>query len=118
MGEPVLVRVGDVQFLAEVREGGGPTTVGLDDAFSFDGVRQTVEAVACELARAWEAARPDKASVEFSLSLSAQPGKLVGLLVDGAGQASLKVSLTWCAKPDDDKPGGDKRADLGEDEQA
>ena len=105
MGQPVqtrtkhveLVRVGDVEFFVEVADGGGPRNVGVADALSFDGVRDTVEAVAGQLAQVWDRVEPSQASVEFGLSLTAKAGKLTGLLVDADGSASLKLTLTWKA---------------------
>lgn len=105
MGQPVpararhveLVRVGDVEFFVEVAGGGGPRTVGVVDALSFDGVRDTVEAVAGQLGQVWDRVQPSEASVEFGLSLTAKAGKLTGLLVDADGSASLKITLTWKA---------------------
>lgn len=95
MGEPVLVRAGGTEFYMEVAEAGGPQTVGLDDVLSFDGVRDTVSAICRELAKAWEAVKPSEATVEFALNVAARSGKLTGLVVEGGGQASLKVTLTW-----------------------
>lgn len=95
MGQPVLVRAGDVEFYAEVTETGGPQTVGLDDALSFDGVRSTVRAICSDLVHAWEAVKPTEATAEFALRLTARSGKLTGMLVDAGGEASLRVTLTW-----------------------
>jgi hypothetical protein len=47
-------------------------TVGLDEVLSFDGVRDTVEAIVTQLAGAWEKVRPSVASIEFGLSLTAK----------------------------------------------
>jgi hypothetical protein len=95
MGAVRLVRAGSAEFFVELAEGGGPQTVGVTDALDLAGVRETVEAVADELTRAWEKARPSEATVEFGLNLTAKTGRLTGLLVEGGGSASLKVSLTW-----------------------
>ncbi len=62
---------------------------------SFDGVRDTVEALAAELAGVWQRVRPSEATVEFGLNVTAKSGKLTGLLVEGGGEATLKVTLTW-----------------------
>jgi hypothetical protein len=91
----VPVRVGDTTFYVEVADVGGPQTVDLDDALSFDGVRDTVETISGELAAVWERVKPREASVEFGLKLTAKTGKLTGLLVEGGGEASLKVTVTW-----------------------
>ncbi|MET7803149.1 CU044_2847 family protein [Micromonospora chersina] len=84
-----------VEFFAELAEGGGPQTVTLDQVLSFDGVRDTVEAIAGQLGQVWERVMPSEASVEFGLALTAKAGKLTGLLVDANGEASLTVTLTW-----------------------
>jgi len=97
MVDVVPVVADDVTFYAEVVAAEGPTNIGLDEAFSFDGVRRTVEAISAELVRAWRVVRPDEARVEFSLTLKAKEGKLTGLLVSGGAEGSLKVTLTWKA---------------------
>ncbi|WP_140158045.1 CU044_2847 family protein [Micromonospora sp. NBS 11-29] len=89
------VEAGGTEFFVKLAEGGGPQTVTLDRAMSFDGVRDTVEAVAAELGQVWERVKPSEASVEFGLALTAKAGKLTGLLVEADGQASLTVTLTW-----------------------
>ena len=95
MGEVVPVVADGVEFFAEVVPADGLENVGLDEVFSFDGVRRTVEVISSELVSAWEAVRPDEASVEFSLTLKAKEGKLTGLLVSGGAEGSLKVTLKW-----------------------
>jgi hypothetical protein len=95
VGQPVLVRADGAEFYAEVDDTGGPQTVGLDEVLSFEGVRSTVSAICGELAKAWEAAKPAEATVEFALKLTAKSGKLTGLLVEGGGEASLNIRLTW-----------------------
>ncbi len=96
MGQPVLVRAADgTEFYAEVEDTGGPQTVGLDDVLSFEGVRSTVSAICGDLAKAWNAAKPSEATVEFALKLAVKGGKLTGLLIDGGGDASLKITLSW-----------------------
>lgn len=95
MGQPTLVRAGDTEFFVEVAEGSGPQTVGIADALSFDGVRATVEAIGDQLAAAWDRVRPDEATVEFGLNLTAKTGKLTGMLIEGGGDAALRITLTW-----------------------
>ncbi len=95
MAEQRLVRVGGTEFYVEVADAGGPAAIRSDGVLSFDGVRETVEGIAIELSRAWEKVRPSEASVEFALKLTARSGKLTGLVVEGGGEASLKVTLAW-----------------------
>ncbi|MBY8874671.1 hypothetical protein K7640_22855 [Micromonospora sp. PLK6-60] len=89
------VTANGVEFYAELAEGGGPQSVTLDEMLSFDGVRDTVEAIADELGQVWDRVKPSEASVAFGLALTAKAGKLTGLLVDANGEASLTVTLTW-----------------------
>jgi hypothetical protein len=95
MEKPVLVRVGEAEFYVQVAEGTGPGPVGYDSAFSLDGVRETVEAIASQMTGVWQRVRPAEATVEFGLALTAKTGKLTGLLVEGDGSASLKVTVHW-----------------------
>jgi hypothetical protein len=102
------VRAGEVEFYVEVAESGeggdggdtarGMQTIGDRDRqepMLFDGVRDTVRAIAGQLVEVWDAVAPDEARVEFSLAVSAKSGKLTGLLVDAGGDAALKVALVW-----------------------
>jgi Trypsin-co-occurring domain 1 len=95
MGQSVLVRAEGAEFYVELADTAGPQAVGLDQVLSFEGVRETVTAICKELAKAWEVVKPAEASVELALKLVARAGKLTGLLVDGGGEAALKVTLTW-----------------------
>jgi hypothetical protein len=95
MTEVVAVESGGTLFYVEVEGGGGVAPAGLPQIPSFDDVSKTVKAIAQSLAAAWDAVRPDEASVEFGLKVTGKSGKLTGLLVEGGGEASLKVTLTW-----------------------
>jgi hypothetical protein len=100
MGQQRLVSVDGIEFYVEVVEGEGPRTIGdREGALSFDGVRETVTAIGQQLSQAWRTVGPDEASVEFGLKLTAKSGKLTGLLVEGGGEATLVVTLTWKAAP-------------------
>lgn len=95
MSEDVLVRSGEAEFWVRVADAGGPSPIGLGEALSFDGVRETVEEIGSQLSAAWDRVKPNEAVVEFGLTVTAKSGKLTGLLLDGEGEASLKVTLTW-----------------------
>jgi len=95
VAERRLVTAGGAEFYVEVSDGGGPVTIGDASPLSFDGVRATVEGIATELAQVWQKVKPAEASVAFGLKLTAKSGKLTGLLVEGGGEASLTVTLTW-----------------------
>lgn len=92
-----LVRMGDTEVLVEVR-GSGPTVVDDDRVvLSFEPAKKAIQAVVTELGDAIRAAKPQEASVEIGFSFTAKTGKLTALLVEGGGEASLKVTLTWKA---------------------
>jgi len=57
------VRVGDTRFFVEIAEGGGPSPVGADDALSFDGVRDTIEAITSKLSESWQRIQPAEAQL-------------------------------------------------------
>jgi len=94
MGSVVQVRSGETTFYAEVRDTEGASPAGLE-ALSLDGLGDTIRAVAGELQKSFDAVRPDEATLEFGLDLIAKSGKLTGLIVEGEGNASVKVTLTW-----------------------
>lgn len=99
MSSVELVKIGDVEFYVEVAER-GPVTVNADAGpFSFDGVRTAIEAVGADLAQAWERVQPTEATVEFSVKVTAKSGKLTALIVEGGGEATLAVKLTWKSAP-------------------
>jgi hypothetical protein len=71
VGEDVLVRSGEAEFWVRVVDTGGPSTIGLGDALSFDGVRKTVEEIGSQLSATWDRVKPSEAVVEFGLTLTA-----------------------------------------------
>lgn len=87
----------DTQFFVEVVDTGGAQPVGIEDTLSFEGVRDTVEAISQELADVWRKVKPTEATVEFGLSVTAKSGKLAGLLVDADGAATFKITLRWAS---------------------
>lgn len=95
VSEDVLVRSGEAEFWVRVVDAAGPGTIGLGKALSFDGVRKTVEEIGAQLSAAWDRVKPSEAVVEFGLTFTAKNGTLTGLVVDGEGKASFKVTLTW-----------------------
>lgn len=97
VGELRRVSAEGTEFYAEIADTGGPETVNLDDLLSFDGVRETIQAIAESVTKAWEHVKPSEATIEFGLSLTAKQGKLTGLLVEGGGTATLNVTLAWKA---------------------
>ena len=69
--------------------------VGIRDVMKFDGVTETIEAVAERVNGAIRRAKPDRAAVEFGVDISVESGMLTGLIAKGVGSATLKVTLEW-----------------------
>src|SRR5438045_41249 len=89
-GEQILARVGV----------DGPSDVASMPSLhrlSSGEFRQTVEGVARSVAAAIERVAPNEVSVEFGIELSVKAGKVVSVLADAGGKASLKITLTWNA---------------------
>jgi hypothetical protein len=96
MAQRQLVTAGGAEFYVEMSDVGGPKPVDTGfSALSFEGVRNTIEGIAKELAVAWQHVKPDEAEVQFGLKITAKAGKLTGLIVEGGGEATLTVKLTW-----------------------
>jgi hypothetical protein len=93
----VLVKLPDGGIIrAEVA--GGPIEQDVAEGavqFNFDEVLNNIKSLGKAFVGAVKEIQPKKAVVEFSLELSAEPGKLTALLVKGSGKASIKVSLEW-----------------------
>lgn len=98
MAESVLTEIDGVQFYVEVAERDAAGTVGLGETLKFDGVRDAIEAIAGQVAGVWDRVKPSEATVEFGLNVTTKSGPLTALLVEGGGEASLKVTLTWKSK--------------------
>ena len=79
-------------------DGGGAQKVAWQDKFDFEGVRATLNAVTRSLRSALDDAKPTRASVELGVELVIKSGKLTGLVVDGEGKGSLRVTLEWGAQ--------------------
>ncbi|MEU5462714.1 CU044_2847 family protein [Streptomyces althioticus] len=62
---------------------------------NLDDVRSAITGMASLARDAVEAVRPDSATVEFGVDVKIEAGKLSGLIVSGAANATLKVTLNW-----------------------
>lgn len=87
-GAPVRVRVAE-------GPGDGIGSVGLVDAAALEEALATIGEAAALLRQKLEQIGPTKATVEFGVSFEGKGGKLVALLFEGKGQASLTVTLEW-----------------------
>ncbi|WP_225802610.1 CU044_2847 family protein [Streptomyces sp. NK15101] len=92
-GTPVWARVGDVE---ELGRGGFQDTGVRDRVVSMaGGLTDVVRGVVGSLRAGLDPQGPVEVAVSFGIELSAQSGKVIGVLADGAGKASVNVSLTW-----------------------
>jgi len=88
------IKVGEQTVLAVVQVGEGEEEVALR-ALSFDDFTQGLEALATELTKAIAKVKPDKATVEFNVTLALSSSKLAALFLDSSASGSVKVTLTW-----------------------
>ncbi|MEU8516674.1 CU044_2847 family protein [Kitasatospora sp. NPDC048722] len=78
------------------RDSGDAGAVSAAARHTFDQVRETVQAVG-QWAKdtAVKCGDPSSFEVEFGVTLSVQAGRLIGVLAEAGGEASLNVRLTW-----------------------
>jgi hypothetical protein len=88
---------GDERVAVRATALGGAQDVGAVDKLNLDGVAHAIESIANTLGGAIENAKPDKASVEFGLEIAVKGGKLVSLITEASGTATLNVTLEWGA---------------------
>lgn len=102
-GTPVWARISGAEVLE--RPSGELTyaDVGAAEqvAARVEDLKSLVTSVARSLAEPLRAVRPDEVSVEFSIELTAKPGRVVGLIADGEAKGGITVTLTWNGGPPD-----------------
>lgn len=97
-GTPVWARVSAAE---ELRRGGGFQDTGLGDRIGdrvvsmAGGLTDVVRGVVGSLRAGLDPEGSVEVAVSFGIELSAQAGKVIGVLADGGGKASINVSLTW-----------------------
>jgi hypothetical protein len=74
---------------------GGAEKVDWKGTFDLEHLSGTLEGVAQAVQSGLEKVAPHKTTVELGIDLAVKNGKLTGLIVDGAAQASLRVTLEW-----------------------
>ncbi|MEV5506045.1 CU044_2847 family protein [Streptomyces orinoci] len=95
-GTVVWARVSEAEELAGPGEGGYRDSSAVHRVADLaGGLSDVVRGVVGSLREGLAAARPDEVEVEFGIELSAKSGKVISLLADGEGRASVKVTLTW-----------------------
>jgi Trypsin-co-occurring domain 1 len=75
--------------------------VGWKDQLDFEHVSGMLEGVAQAVRSGLVKVTPARTTVELGIELAVKNGKLTGMLVEGAANASLKVTLEWGS----DQPG-------------
>ncbi|WP_308367639.1 CU044_2847 family protein [Streptomyces sp. ISL-36] len=93
-GTPVWARISEPE---ELDEGGGFQDTGIGDRVisMAGGLTDVVRGVVGSLRAGLDPQAPVEVAVSFGIELSAQAGKVIGVLADGGGTASVSVSLTW-----------------------
>lgn len=80
----------------EVRRTGDPETdVKIPSLPSFDGVIDSIEAIAGSLDGLLKRISPQRASVELGVDIGVESGGLTALIVKGSGTATMKITLEW-----------------------
>jgi hypothetical protein len=94
--EIVSLKVSDrVTIMAEATSLGGEEQVSVGEILDFEGITDAIEAIATSITGTLAKVKPKKASVEFSLKIGVESGKLTSLLVKGTGEGNLKITLEW-----------------------
>jgi hypothetical protein len=87
-GSTALARVAAV-------DGVGATKTKSPGKLDFGDVGETLAGLAEGIRSALEKVAPDTVQVELGIELAVKNGKLTGLVVEGEGKGSLKVTLGW-----------------------
>jgi len=83
-------------ILAEIEILSGEQEIALTElSVSFQEFSNLISKVAENIKTSIDKAKPDKATVEFGISLGLEAGQLTALIVKGTGEANLKVTLEW-----------------------
>jgi hypothetical protein len=67
----------------------------LAESLSLDMLSETIGGVAELVETALGKIKPQKVTVEFSIELSYEAGRLVSLLVNGAAKGAFKIGCEW-----------------------
>ncbi|MFF8608495.1 CU044_2847 family protein [Streptomyces sp. NPDC015346] len=93
-GTPIWARVSAPEELDEA-DGFQDTGIGDRVISMAGGLTDVVRGVVGSLRAGLDPQAPVEVAVSFGIELSAQAGKVIGVLADGGGTASVSVSLTW-----------------------
>lgn len=90
---PLILPDGSTVYV-QVAASSSDEDVGLS-SHMFDEFSALVRTIASSLHDQLAMAIPAKTSIEFGLSLKLESGKLAAIIVQGAGEANLKVGFEW-----------------------
>jgi hypothetical protein len=102
--EILPVDIDGEKVLVVVRLSGGEEQVAWR-ALSFGQVTRSIEAIASEFTKVFRKLKPDKASLEFNISLTLEASDLAAVFFDASGSGGLKIALEW-GPSQGDPPGG------------
>lgn len=91
---PVVLADGTTVHV-EARQIGERFPTGAPSAFPFEKVLEVLTPLSTALAAGIQAARPQKASVEFGIELAVEASGLVAVICKGGSKANLKLTLEW-----------------------
>jgi hypothetical protein len=92
----VKVDLGGNRFIAVEAHNVSPERpVGIGDVLPFEGLSNSIEAIAERMTAAFDRVKPDRAAVEFGVDVGVESGGLTALIVKGTGTATIKVTLEW-----------------------
>ncbi|MET9953470.1 CU044_2847 family protein [Streptomyces sp. NPDC006339] len=109
-GTPVWARISGAE---ELDRGSGFQDTGIGDRVvsMAGGLTDVVRGVVGSLRAGLDPQGSVEVAVSFGIELSAQAGKVIGVLADGGGKASVNVSLTWTEPGRGVDPSPETRAD-------
>lgn len=95
---PVMFEDGTIMHIEVEKSVAEQNVTSIKDIFSIDGVKESIQSFSTMVYSSLEKVKPDKSSVEFGFELSVKDGKLISVLAQGEGKASVKIKLEWNGK--------------------
>lgn len=94
---PVILPNGTIVKMEARKSGEGDISAfeGLPEPLSLEMMQSAISGVAELVDKALDKVKPQKVSVEFSVELSFEAGKLTSLIVNGSTKGSIKIGLEW-----------------------
>lgn len=97
---------GTVLWVRAEDEEAGPVDTGLQDETlrRLEDLPATLQAITRSIRTGLRNSAPDEFSIEFGIEIAGKSGKLVSVLTEVGGKATLKVNVTWRKKDRNDEP--------------